>query len=72
MVTALDDAVGHLIHSLKRKEMLEDTIIFFTADVSRSSIVSLFVRAVEFHPMKEQSSFTVCRSSRVSLYVRAV
>lgn len=32
MVTALDDAVGHLIHALKLKGMWNDTIIFFTAD----------------------------------------
>ncbi|GFO42305.1 arylsulfatase b [Plakobranchus ocellatus] len=32
MVTALDDAVGHLVNSLKMKGMYNDTLIFFTAD----------------------------------------
>ncbi|RUS91680.1 hypothetical protein EGW08_000506 [Elysia chlorotica] len=32
MVTALDDAVGQLIHSLEKKGILNNTIIFFTAD----------------------------------------
>ena len=37
MVTALDDAVGKVVTSLKKNKMYKNTFIVFTADVSMSS-----------------------------------
>ena len=34
MVTALDDAVGKIVTSLKKNKMYKNTFIMFTADVS--------------------------------------
>ena len=34
MVTALDDAVGKIVTSLKKNKMYKNTFIVFTADVS--------------------------------------
>ena len=34
MVTAMDDAVGLIVEALKQKNLIDNTIIVFTADVS--------------------------------------
>ena len=36
MVTALDDAVGKIIKKLKKNGLFENTLIFFSSDVSLS------------------------------------
>jgi arylsulfatase A-like enzyme len=35
MVTALDAAIGRVVEALKKKGLYDDTIFFFTPDVSQ-------------------------------------
>ena len=39
MVSALDEAIGNVTAALKQNGMIDDTLIFFTADVGQSSIL---------------------------------
>ena len=41
MVSALDDAVGNVIQELKHKQMFDNTIIVFTADVCNTEVTSI-------------------------------
>ena len=49
MVTAMDDAVGQVVESLKQNNLFDNTIIVFTADVRKSTINLAQVLALNFH-----------------------
>lgn len=41
MVTAMDDAIGNIINTLKQTGMYNETLIIFTSDVSTKTYCNL-------------------------------
>ena len=49
MVTALDDAVGKIVTSLKKNKMYKNTFIVFTADVSTIFFQLMYLNTYIFY-----------------------